>query len=307
MNNPIIIAIDAMGGDNSPDKVIEGISLHSKKSENVKYEIFGNKNQIIPLINKYKISSSRYNLVHTDKLIEGKDSALSGAKRGKTTSLWLAIESLKKNNLQNWLLYTKHDFLKQLSDNSLKKDCFLNYLKQDYLFLIQFSKAWSLAVLKSDNLDEMKISASTVNDLINFEMQLHIDLCDEYGISKTDLENTDEQNENIAYTRYVLELGYSGDFLDLLSSLAPCVLGYGEIGLNLKDFKPDNVMYQKWIETYASNEYQDVCKNVSQLIDNSFLIRLGNNYKNTYKWVQANKIFNKATLLEVDFWNMALK
>ncbi len=98
MNNPIIIAIDAMGGDNSPDKVIEGISLHSKKSENVKYEIFGNKNQIIPLINKYKISSSRYNLVHTDKLIEGKDSALSGAKRGKTTSLWLAIESLKKNN-----------------------------------------------------------------------------------------------------------------------------------------------------------------------------------------------------------------
>ena len=50
------------------------------------------------------------------------------------------------------------------------------------------------------------------------------------------------------------------DFLDLLSSLAPCILGYGEIGLNLKDFKPDNVMYQKWIETYASNEYQDVSR-----------------------------------------------
>ena len=64
------------------------------------------------------------------------------------------------------------------------------------------------------------MSASTVNDLINFEMQLHIDLCDEYGISKTDLERTDEQNENIAYTRYVLELGYSGDFLDLLSALS---------------------------------------------------------------------------------------
>ena len=114
-------------------------------------------------------------------------------------SYGLIFESLKKNNLQNWLLYTKHDFLKQLSDNSLKKDCFLNYLKQDYLFLIQFSKAWSLAVLKSDNLDEMKISASTVNDLINFEMQLHIDLCKEYGISKTDLENTDEENEMITH------------------------------------------------------------------------------------------------------------
>ena len=217
------------------------------------------------------------------------------------------FSNLRKKNISNWLLYTQHEFLKKLSEGTLKKDYFLNYLKQDYLFLIQFSKAWSLAVLKSDNLDEMKISASTVNDLINFEMQLHIDLCNEYGISKTELEITDEQNENIAYTRYVLELGYSGDFLDLLSALVPCVLGYGEIGLNLKDFKPDNVMYQKWIETYASNEYQEVCKNVSQLIDKSFLIRLGKNYKDTYKWVQANKIFNKATLLEVDFWNMALK
>ena len=47
MNKPIIIAIDAMGGDNSPNKVIEGISLHSKNSsENVKYKIFGNKNLI---------------------------------------------------------------------------------------------------------------------------------------------------------------------------------------------------------------------------------------------------------------------
>ncbi len=98
MNNPIIIAIDAMGGDNSPDKVIEGISLHSKKSENVNYEIFGNKKLIIPLLNKYKISADRYNLIHTDKLIQGEDTALSAAKRGKFTSLWLAIESLKKNN-----------------------------------------------------------------------------------------------------------------------------------------------------------------------------------------------------------------
>ena len=61
------------------------------------------------------------------------------------------------------------------------------------------------------------------------------------------------------------------------------------------------------VETYASNEYQEVCKNVSELIDNAFFLRLSKNYKNTYKWLQANKIFNKATLLEVDFWNMALK
>ena len=214
---------------------------------------------------------------------------------------------LKEKNLKNWLLYTKHDFVNLLSSDTLKEKYFLNYLIQDYLFLIQFSKAWSLAVLKSDTLEEMKIAANTVNDLINFEMELHIKLCGSYNISKNDLESANEENENIAYTRYVLELGYSGDFLDLLSALAPCVLGYGEIGINGKNFKIKTPMYKKWIDTYSSDEYQDVCKNVANLIDQAFLFRLGSDYVNTYKWNKVNKIFNKATLLEIDFWNMALK
>ena len=214
---------------------------------------------------------------------------------------------LKENHKDNWLLYTKHEFINKLSNDTLKEEKFLNYLIQDYLFLIQFSKAWSLAILKSDNLEEMKIAASTVNDLINFEMELHITLCANYGISKSDLENADEENANIAYTRYVLELGYSGDFLDLLSALAPCVLGYGEIGLNCQNSNPKTLMYKKWIETYSSIEYQDVCKNVSGLIDKAFLLRLGSNFENTYKWKKVNQIFKKATLLEIDFWNMAIK
>ena len=214
---------------------------------------------------------------------------------------------LKENHKDNWLLYTKHEFINKLSNDTLKEEKFLNYLIQDYLFLIQFSKAWSLAILKSDNLEEMKIAASTVNDLINFEMELHITLCANYGISKSDLENADEENANIAYTRYVLELGYSGDFLDLLSALVPCVLGYGEIGLNCQNSNPKKLMYKKWIETYSSIEYQDVCKNVSGLIDKAFLLRLGSNFENTYKWKKVNQIFKKATLLEIDFWNMAIK
>ena len=214
---------------------------------------------------------------------------------------------LKEKHKKNWLLYTKHDFVNKLSNDTLVEEKFLHYLIQDYLFLIQFSKAWALAILKSDNLEEMKIAASTVNDLINFEMELHISLCANYGISKSDLENADEENQNIAYTRYVLELGYSGDLLDLLSSLAPCVLGYGEIGINYQNSNPKTDMYQKWINTYSSSEYQDVCKNVANLIDKAFILRLGEDFASTYKWKKVNKIFKKSTLLEIDFWNMAMK
>ena len=57
MSNKIIIAIDAMGGDDSPHKIIKGISIHSRTSDNVYYKIFGNKNLIDPLVEKFNISS----------------------------------------------------------------------------------------------------------------------------------------------------------------------------------------------------------------------------------------------------------
>ncbi len=97
MINPIIIAIDAMGGDNSPSKVIEGISIHSKNSKDINYKIFGKKDLINPLLEKYEVPNERFNLIHTDNIVEGEDTALSAAKRGKNTSLWLAVESLKND------------------------------------------------------------------------------------------------------------------------------------------------------------------------------------------------------------------
>ena len=97
MNNPIKIAIDAMGGENSPDKIIKGIEIHNSTTENVYYNIFGNKNIIQPIINKHKILSKNYKIIHTENIIKDSDSPLSAAKKGKDTSMWLSIESLKNN------------------------------------------------------------------------------------------------------------------------------------------------------------------------------------------------------------------
>ena len=95
MNNPIKIAVDAMGGENSPKKVIKGIDIHSSECPNAYYNIFGNKNLIEPLISKTSLSKEKYKIFHTENLIEDSDSPLSAAKKGKDTSMWLSIESLK--------------------------------------------------------------------------------------------------------------------------------------------------------------------------------------------------------------------
>ena len=95
MNNPIKIAVDAMGGENSPLKIIKGIEIHSSNTSNVFYNIFGNKKIVEPLIKKTNLNINNYKIIHSEKLIDDNDSPLAAAKKGKDTSMWLSIESLK--------------------------------------------------------------------------------------------------------------------------------------------------------------------------------------------------------------------
>ena len=94
MTDLIKIAIDAMGGDGSPKKIIDGILHNHQKNKNLFYKIFGNKLEINKFINN-KISSQYYEIIHTTDVVMSTDSPLEGAKRGKNTSMWLAIQSVK--------------------------------------------------------------------------------------------------------------------------------------------------------------------------------------------------------------------
>tara|TARA_Y100000590_G_scaffold446440_1_gene580160 strand:- start:1299 stop:2303 length:1005 start_codon:yes stop_codon:yes gene_type:complete len=94
MSKIITIAVDAMGGENSPQKVIDGISLHRKNSQNVFYKIFGESEKIKKFISR-SLPQNIFEIIHCEEEVKGTDSALTAAKRGKNTSMWLAIESVK--------------------------------------------------------------------------------------------------------------------------------------------------------------------------------------------------------------------
>ena len=95
MSDLIKIAVDAMGGDGSPQKIIDGIIHHSKNNKNVFYKIFGNKELIDNIINN-KLPKDNFEIFHTKDVVKGTDSPLEAAKRGKNTSMWLAIQSVKE-------------------------------------------------------------------------------------------------------------------------------------------------------------------------------------------------------------------
>ena len=96
MASNIKIAVDAMGGDNSPKKIIDGILVNSKENKDVTYNIFGDKDKIQSLFPK-NFNKETFNIIDTKNKILDTDSPLSAAKKGKDTSMWLTIDSVKKN------------------------------------------------------------------------------------------------------------------------------------------------------------------------------------------------------------------
>lgn len=216
-----------------------------------------------------------------------------------------AFALMRDQASEAWRDYTRHAFVEGMKDGTLPNDAFLHYLRQDYVFLIHFSRAWALAVVKSETHDEMLTAVGTVNALVAEEMQLHIGICEAAGISQDDLFATAERAENLAYTRFVLEAGYSGDLLDLLAALAPCVMGYGEIGTRLKAEATSDT-YADWINTYSGEDYQGSCQAVGTLLDAALTRRLGEDFANTPRWDRLCQTFRTATELEVQFWQMGL-
>ncbi len=203
--------------------------------------------------------------------------------------------------------YTHHPFVEGLRNGSLPRSAFLHYLVQDYVFLVHFARAWSLGVTKAETLDEMKFCARTVDALVNHEMALHVTTCAAEGIDEETLFAATEEFETLAYTRYVMDAGLQGDFLDLMAALAPCCFGYGEIGLRLAASAEPDTPYRDWIETYADASYQDTMTAVGRMTDAAVRRRLGPDPAQAARWPRLQERFATATRLETAFWDMGLR
>ena len=94
MSKVVNIAIDTMGGENSPKKIIEGIEISLKLKKNNFFYLYGDKNLILNEINKKKSLSNYCEIINTKDVISDDESPLSAAKKGKESSMWKAIESL---------------------------------------------------------------------------------------------------------------------------------------------------------------------------------------------------------------------
>lgn len=212
------------------------------------------------------------------------------------------FDRLKAAALPEWNSYVDHAFVRQMGEGTLSESAFRTYLVQDYLFLIQFARAWALAAYKSRRPSDIRAAQAGLAAILD-ETDLHVRLCARWGLSQADIEAAPEHQATVAYTRFVLDCGAAGDLLDLHVALAPCVIGYAEIGSRLAGGISDMAShpYREWIGEYAGEGYQGVAQAARKHLD-----ELAARSMTEQRFTELAAIFAQASRLEADFWQMGL-
>ncbi|OGE53870.1 hypothetical protein PENARI_c007G09929 [Penicillium arizonense] len=203
---------------------------------------------------------------------------------------------------QVWEKFTLHEFVEGMGQGTLPIERFKAYLVQDYLYLVQFARSNALASYKAKSMDSIAASAQIVLH-IQREMALHIDYCASFGLSKQEMERHPETIACTAYSRYILDVGQSEDWLALQMALAPCLIGYGAIARRLYTEEGtirEGNRYWKWIENYVAEDYTGAVRLGSALLEDHMKL------VSPSRMEELVQIFIRATELEICFWDMGL-
>ncbi|MGO1284477.1 MAG: thiaminase II [Brachybacterium sp.] len=211
------------------------------------------------------------------------------------------FDDLKAAIDAEWRAYTEHEFVQKLGAGTLPLRAFQDYLVQDYLFLVQFARANALAAYKSRSLADVADASGALQAILH-ETELHRRLTARWGISEDELDGAPEKQATVAYTRYVLDSGMSGDLLDLHVALAPCTIGYAEIGTMLEPAQQaGDHPYTEWIGEYSGFGFQSAARAAVERLD-----ALSGGDVTAKRFDALVSVFRAATRLETDFWQQAL-
>ncbi|KAK0551518.1 trifunctional hydroxymethylpyrimidine kinase/phosphomethylpyrimidine kinase/thiaminase [Tilletia horrida] len=255
--------------------------------------------------------------------------------------------ALLAHDLPLWTRYTRHPFLKRLlvatdSNDPYFWENFTYFLKQDYLFLQHYARMFAVmgaSVASSNNPDaqvEMESFAQTARVCMT-ECQKHLELCEQNGISREVVtRQTQESAAVVAYTRFVLDIGHSNSgsgLLAMLIAMAPCAIGYAEVGLwlaaqrrrirtrsgepvsyaeahpaesggraQMSESLRHRIAYDAWIDTYSGDEFQDSVAESIRLIEK----KAQQDPPTVSRLAELQRIWTAAVRLEIGMWDEAV-
>jgi thiaminase (transcriptional activator TenA) len=199
-----------------------------------------------------------------------------------------------------WRAQHEHPFVRGISDGTLDIERFKHWVRQDYLYLIDYCRLLGLASARAPDLDTLTRFAAMLQATAHTEMDLHRAYAREFGIEPSELEQELMAPTTRAYTDFLLRVAAIGDYAELVAALLPCLWGFSDIGRALDAAgAPDEPRYAKWIAMYADSDFAVLAEWCRDLLD-----RLANGCDENGRH-RIEDAFLTSSRYELAFWQMA--
>jgi len=196
--------------------------------------------------------------------MDAHDAARLQASDLPSTSAWLRQEADPI-----WEATFAHPIVVGIGSGETPLENFIYFLRQDYQYLIAFSRVFAYAAAKAADLETIASFARLMQGTLEVEMALHRNFCARFDLAAQDLETTEPSPTTLSYSSFLLSIAQSGTVADILASILPCFWGYMQIGERLtQGSTPEGQpLYAEWIQTYAAQEYLELCAWLRSLFD----------------------------------------
>lgn len=200
-----------------------------------------------------------------------------------------------------WNSYLEHPFVKGIGEGTLEKEKFIHYMKQDYVYLIEYSRVFAIGAAKARDLKTMTIFANLLHGTMNFEMDLHREYAAKFGISNEELEATKPSATMTAYTSYMISQAQLGGVENAIAAVLACAWSYNWIGKKLATWPgaTEHELYGNWVKMYSSDGFTKIADDCIDLINEIA------KDKPEHELKKLEDIFVKTSYFEYMFWDMA--
>jgi thiaminase (transcriptional activator TenA) len=193
-----------------------------------------------------------------------------------------------------------HAFIRELTEGTLSRDRFAFYMKQDALYLRDFSRALAIAGTRSPETADMQAYLGFASGAIVVERALHETYFREFEVTL----DVDASPACFAYTQYLLATVALGTYPEALAALLPCFWIYREVGKEIAEraaSRLDDNPYARWISTYSGEEFS---ASVDRAIETTE--RVAQNATEADRQLM-NRAFQRSSRLEWRFWDSAYR
>jgi thiaminase/transcriptional activator TenA len=209
-------------------------------------------------------------------------------------------DQLRQAAADIWEAQRHHPFVCGIRDGTLDPERFRFYLRQDYLFLIDYARLLALACARAPGLELMERFAELAHTTLRTELNLHRAYATEWEISAAALDGERPHPVTRSYADFLLRTAALGDFGELVAALLPCMWGYSELGQRLAQGQPPAAgRYARWIEMYSGEQFAHLAGWCREVVD---VAAAGAAPDTRDKMRDA---FLTSSRYELDFWDQA--